>query len=229
MMGFEMLLIFDCDGVVLDSMMLHSEVESEAYRKLGIEISPQDLSRRFSGVRQIEVSRILEQETGRKVPLDFDVEAEKEAVFTQRMKAIPHINDTLETLWDVPRCIASGSGVASLKHMLGLVDLYDHFAPHIFSSEMVSRGKPAPDLFLLAAQKMEADIAGCLVLEDGVAGVEGARAAGMRVFGFVGGSHCDDDQGTRLKEAGAELIFSDMRELPSLIEQFLEPELRRIK
>ena len=134
------------------------------------------------------------------------------------MKAIPRIHETLDALWDIPRCIASGSGVVSLKHMLSLVGLYDHFAPHIFSSEMVPRGKPAPDLFLFAANKMGVEPKECLVLEDGLAGIQGAKAAGMRVFGFVGGSHCDEGHGARLKDEGAEIVFSDMRELPSLLD-----------
>jgi HAD superfamily hydrolase (TIGR01509 family) len=222
-----MLLIFDCDGVVLDSMLLHGEVESEAYGKLGIKISPQELSRRFAGFPQADVSKVLEQETGCKVPPDFDVEKEK--IFTQHLKAIPHVSDVLDVLWDVPRCIASGTGVAALKHMLDLVGLYDQFAPHIFSSEMVVRGKPAPDLFLFAAKRMGVEPKDCLVLEDGIAGVQGAKAAGMRVFGFVGGSHCDAKHGDRLKDEGAEIVFSDMRELPSLIDQFSNSKVRSVK
>jgi beta-phosphoglucomutase-like phosphatase (HAD superfamily) len=85
---------------------------------------------------------------------------------------------------------------------------------------MVAHGKPFPDLFLHASQQMGYPPATCLVIEDGVAGVEAGRAAGMRVFGFIGGSHCGSSHGDQLKAVGAELIFSDMRELPSLIEPY---------
>lgn len=212
-----MLLIFDCDGVVIDSMLLHCEIESKAYGEIGIEISPQDLARRFSGVQQTEVSKILAQETGCKVPSNFDVEKEKKTVFTQRLKAIPHVQEMLDMLADIPRCIASGSDAASLKHMLGLVGLYEYFAPNIFSSEMVARGKPAPDLFLFAANEMSTEPNNCLVIEDGIAGVQAAKAAGMRVFGFTGGSHCYQELSDCLREEGAEEVISDMRELTRLI------------
>ena len=98
-----------------------------------------------------------------------------------------------------------------------LTGLLPFFAPHIYSAEMVARGKPFPDLFLHAADRMGATPATSLVIEDGVAGVEAARAANMRVLGFVGGSHCDPAYADRLYRAGAEHVFSDMRELPELI------------
>ena len=217
-----MLMIFDCDGVVVDSMHLHTEVEAEAYQAIGINITPQELVRRFSGVSDAEVNRILEKETGIAIPSDIalQIDRRKEEVFTQRLKPVAGIRDALMEIRNVPRCIASGTGVDALDHMLEVVKLHDLFAPHIYSSEMVERGKPFPDLFLHAAGKMGYAPTTCLVIEDGIAGVQAGKAAGMRVFGFVGGSHCDDGHGDQLKAAGAELVFSEMRELPSLIEQF---------
>jgi HAD superfamily hydrolase (TIGR01509 family) len=217
-----MLMIFDCDGVVVDSMHLHTEVEAAAYQAIGINITPQELVRRFSGVSDAEVNRILEKETGIAIPSDIalQIDRRKEEVFTQRLKPVAGIRDALVAIRNVPRCIASGTGVNALDHMLEVVKLHDLFAPHIYSSEMVERGKPFPDLFLHAADKMGHTPTSCLVIEDGIAGVQAGKAAGMRVFGFVGGSHCDEGHGDRLKAAGAELIFSEMRELPSLIEQF---------
>lgn len=217
-----MLMIFDCDGVVVDSMHLHTEVEAEAYQAIGINISPQELVRRFSGVSDAEVNRILEKETGIAIPSDiaFQIDRRKEEVFTLRLKPVAGIRDALIGIRSIPRCIASGTGVDALDHMLEVVKLHDLFAPHIYSSEMVERGKPFPDLFLHAAGKMGHSPTSCLVIEDGIAGVQAGKAAGMRVFGFVGGSHCDEGHGDRLKAEGAELIFSEMRELPSLIEQF---------
>jgi HAD superfamily hydrolase (TIGR01509 family) len=217
-----MLIIFDCDGVVVDSMHLHNEVEAQAYEAIGITISPKELSLRFSGVGDSEVYRIISQETGRAIPPDFAVEIErrKKEVFRQRLKPVAGIREALTAIDATPRCIASGTGVDLLYYTLGIVELSDLFAPHIYSTEMVLRGKPFPDIFLHAANEMAQAPANCVVIEDGIPGVQGGRAAGMRVFGFTGGSHCDDEHADRLKAAGAELVFSDMRELPALIEQF---------
>ncbi len=215
-----MLLIFDCDGVVIDSMPLHTEVESEAYRNIGIDISPQELARRFSGISQSEVDRILGEETGVTIPPDFAelLEVQKKLVFAERLQPILNIREILEDdLWDIPRCIASGRELDGLKYDLGVVDLYDLFAPHVFSSDMVSRGKPYPDLFLHAANQMKTQPNKCLVIEDGVSGVEAGVAAGMKVFGFTGGGHSDDSHAERLMAAGAARIFSDMNDLPKLI------------
>jgi beta-phosphoglucomutase-like phosphatase (HAD superfamily) len=108
---------------------------------------------------------------------------------------------------------------------IGITGLYDRFAPNVFSSELVVRGKPAPDLFLYAAQQLGHAPGNCLVIEDTIAGIQAAKAAGMHAFGFVGGTHCDSahsdsKQGERLTAAGAEHLFADMRELPELIKTF---------
>ncbi len=216
-----MLLIFDCDGVVVDSMHLHTEVKSEAYRTIGITLSPKELAMRFSGVGDAEVHRILAEETGRAIPPDIAlrIERRKRDVFAERLKPVAGIREVLTAIDATPRCLASGTGVDLLYYLLGIVGLSEQFAPHIYSSEMVLRGKPFPDLFLHAARELGHSPENCLVIEDGVPGVQAGRAAGMRVLGFVGGSHCDEDHGERLMSAGAELVFSDMRELPSLIEK----------
>lgn len=224
-----MLLIFDCDGVVLDSMTIHNEVESEAYAELGIYLAPQELAKRFAGMPLIEEFRILEREMGILFPPDAEaqIDVRKEKAFNERLKEISGISAALDELKDIPRCIASGSRLEQLRHSLSVANLYERFAPSIYSSEQVARGKPAPDLFLFAAQKMGFPPEDCLVIEDAVAGVQGALAAGMRVFGFTGGQHCshpygDGEQGERLVAAGAEHVFANMRELPSLIERYFD-------
>jgi HAD superfamily hydrolase (TIGR01509 family) len=216
-----MLLIFDCDGVVLDSMPLHTEVESEVYKKYGIDIAPAELGRRFSGVPLVEEFKILSKETGIHIPPEVELEMGglKKEVFARRLKTMPGIEDALERLNGIPRCIASGMRMEELAHSLGIVNLHLLFAPHIFSSEMVAKGKPSPDLFLFAAEQLEQSPAECVVIEDGIAGVQAARAAGMLAFGFVGGSHCDSDLSDRLMGEGAQLVFSDMRELPALVSE----------
>jgi HAD superfamily hydrolase (TIGR01509 family) len=220
-----MLLIFDCDGVVVDSMSLHTEVESEAFRAIGIDVSPKDLAMRFSGVGDAEVHRVLSQESGRAIPPDIAerIGRRKKEVFAERLKPIAGIREVLTALGETPRCLASGTGVDLLYFLLGIVGLTEQFAPHIYSSEMTPRGKPFPDLFLHAANQLGHAPENCLVIEDGVPGVLAGRAAGMRVLGFVGGEHCDEAHEGRLMAAGAELVFSDMRELPTLVERFDKP------
>ena len=107
-----------------------------------------------------------------------------------------------------------------MRVSLGRAGFYDRFAPNIFSAAQVGRGKPAPDLFLFAASKMKASPDRCLVIEDSVAGVSGAVAAGMTVFGFCGGSHCRPGHPETLRAAGAHLTFADMRQLPGLVSEW---------
>ncbi len=185
-----MLIIFDCDGVVIDSTRLLTEVESEAYRCVGIDMSPKELALRFSGVGDFEVYRILAQETGRVIPPDMAarIERRKKEVFAELLKPVDGIREALAAIETTPRCIASGTAVDLLYYSLRTAGLYDLFAPHIYSAEMVLRGKPCPDLFLHAANEMGHAPETCLVIEDGVAGVKAGRAAGMRVFGFTGAS-----------------------------------------
>ncbi|MDE2030087.1 MAG: HAD family phosphatase [Alphaproteobacteria bacterium] len=214
-----MLIIFDCDSVLIDSMPLHNEVESAAYSELGIHIAPAELAVRFAGIPITEEFKILERETGIAIPENFEetLETQKADIFTARLKATDGTAETLARLSGTPRCVASGSRMKSLNHTLGITGLYDDFAPHIFSSEMVARGKPHPDLFLYAAQKMATAPADCVVIEDATSGVKAAKAAGMRVLGYVGGSHCSERHAGLLMECGAERTFADMRRLPEFL------------
>ena len=113
--------------------------------------------------------------------------------------------------------MASSGTPEKIRHGLECAGLYEQLAPHIFSATQVKRGKPAPDLFLFAAEQMKASPARCLVIEDSVPGVTGARAAGMTVLGFHGGSHCQPGHAKLLRAAGAAVVFDDMRELPDLV------------
>lgn len=214
-------LIFDCDGVVMNSMALHTEIEAEAYQALGMSVQASELVLRFSGISQDDVSRTLSAETGIVVPSNFNgiLATRKEIEFKSRLQAMPGLTDAIEELAHLPRGIASGSGMAALKSMLTHTGLYHKFAPHIYSSELVARGKPHPDVFLHAAANMGYDPKDCLVIEDAPEGVKAAKAAGMRVFGFIGGTHCTTDHTRLLKDAGAEVIFRDMRMLPDIMKE----------
>lgn len=220
-----MFLIFDCDGVVVDSSLLHSEVEADAYRSIGITISQIDLIQRFSGFSPADVDKVLEQETGKQIPKGFaaEIDEQKKRVFSERLKPVPGIVHLLRDgpFSKLPRCIASGTNYDLLIHSLKITGCYSLFEPNIFSSEMVLQGKPHPDLFLYAFKESKAyrteTIADSVVIEDGASGILAAKAAGMRAFGFIGGSHGNAELGELLLAAGAELVFSNLSELPCLL------------
>lgn len=212
------LLIFDCDGVLIDSEILHSEVESELGRELlGIDRDPLTHARLFAGKGLQNLLDSWAEESGTPLPprVEEEMARRKREAFTTQLRAIPFVVETLENLTSFPRCVASGTPVPTLEVALKAAGLYDQFAPHLFSSAMVARGKPAPDVFLHAAAAMGAHPDSCVVIEDSEHGVRAALAARMRVIGFIGGSHCDAAQAEKL--FGAHRIIGDMRELPSVL------------
>jgi len=212
------LVIFDCDGVLIDSELIGARVEAAELARVGIPVAEGEILTRFVGMSAQAMFRTLEIEHRRALPEGFAaaVQMAIEAAFERDLQVIPGIHETLDRL-PMARCVASSSTLARLRHSLGLTGLYARFAPHVFSAEQVARGKPAPDLFLHAAAGMRCAPARCLVIEDSISGVRGASAAGMRVWGFVGGGHCADGHDARLREAGAEGVFQDMSELPTLL------------
>ena len=212
------LVIFDCDGVLIDSELIGARVEAAELARIGIPLAEAEILTRFLGMTAQAMYRALEVEHRRTLPEGFAaaVQMEIDAAFERDLQAIPGIHETLDQL-PTASCVASSSTLARLRHSLGLTGLYPRFAPHVFSAEQVARGKPAPDLFLHAASEMGCAPARCLVIEDSVSGVRGAVAAGMRVWGFIGGGHCADGHEGRLRDAGAERVFSHMPDLPALL------------
>jgi HAD superfamily hydrolase (TIGR01509 family) len=212
------LVIFDCDGVLIDSELIGARVEAAELARVGMPLAESEILTRFLGMSAQSMYRALEIEHGRALPGDFavTVQAAIDAAFERDLQVIPGIHETLDRL-ATASCVASSSSLARLRHSLGLTGLYARFAPHVFSAEQVAHGKPAPDLFLHAATAMRCAPARCLVIEDSASGVRGAVAAGMRVWGFIGGGHCADGHDARLREAGAERVFREMTELPTLL------------
>ena len=208
------LVIFDCDGVLVDSEIVSFKVEAEMFAEIGIGLTAHDLLTRFLGTSSASMFAIIEQENGIKLPPDFAQQASRRTLvaFDRKLQPIPGIAELLANLPD-RKCVASSSEPPRIRHSLSLACILHHFEPNIFSSTQVKRGKPAPDLFLLAAESMGAAPARCLVIEDSVAGVTAARAAGMTVLGFTGGSHCLDGHADRLRAAGARDVFGACREL----------------
>jgi HAD superfamily hydrolase (TIGR01509 family) len=214
------LVIFDCDGVLVDSEVISCRAHAETLTRHGYPITFDQVLDRFLG-RSLRHSTLeVEAELGRSLPADFQTEvyAEVFRLFAVSLEAIPHIDTALAAIAR-PICVASSGSPEKISASLNRVGLYDRFAPNIFSAVQVANGKPAPDLFLFAATQMQALPAQCLVIEDSVAGIAAALAAGMTVLGFHGGSHCRPGYGDTLRAAGAAMIFDDMRQLPGLIAQ----------
>lgn len=212
------LIIFDCDGVLVDSEELSSRLLAKALTDQGYRVTPEDCRVRYTGISMRSVIEMVEADWGRKLPADFEERVREHdiEVFGRELKAIPRMADALTRI-SLPVCVASSGAPEKIHHSLTVTELLDFFAPHLFSAHMVERGKPAPDVFLLAAEKMGVASANCCVVEDSEAGVTGARAAGMRVLGFTGGSHTRPGDEDGLKRAGADIVFDDMAQLPGLV------------
>jgi HAD superfamily hydrolase (TIGR01509 family) len=216
------LLVFDCDGVLIDSEIITSHAHARALGELGFAITAEDIVRRFTGMPDTAMYPALEAEWGKPLPADYDTRFKADVIarYASELRAIDGVHAALDALpWR--RCVASSSTPGKLRAGLGAVGLYDYFAPHIFSATQVARGKPWPDLFQFAAEQMNAVPAECLVIEDSVAGVEAALAAGMPVIGFAGGSHCGPGWADKLLAAGADGVFDDMRALPAIVQRRL--------
>lgn len=211
--------IFDCDGVLVDSEVIATTVLLEAIAEVGGQVDEHFAYTRFLGVSTIAVVDILARE--------FKVDLTAEHLINMRsrlrdrlrheLKPIPGVAQAIGQL-ETPYCVASSSQPERIRLALAVTGLLDAFEPHIYSASMVRRGKPAPDLFLHAASSMGLDPAECIVIEDSPAGIQAAQAAGMRVLAFVGGSHA------RLSELHAaatalapDSIIDDMRDLPGLL------------
>ena len=209
------LLIFDCDGVLVDSEILVCTAVSEELTRLGYPITPEEVVRRFAGRPEREIMAEVREDWGQPVPPAY-FSAMKERVhraFTGELQAIAGAAETLREI-SMPKCVASSSAPAKLEQGLRHVSLLDLFAPNIVSAQLVAHGKPSPDVFIFAAGWMRTPVERCLVIEDSTPGVRAARAAGMRVFGFTGGSHCADGHADTLLAAGAEQVVAHMRDLP---------------
>lgn len=205
------LLIFDCDGVLIDSEHLAVRADVACLAEDGIAITEAEILSTYVGISVAGMVADLERRLGSRVAADFADRhhARLRTIFEAELKAMPGIGAVLDS-WRGARCVASSSTPARLRHALGLVGLYDRFAPHIFSAVQVERGKPAPDLFLYAAARMGIEPRASVVVEDSLAGVEAGFAAGMQVIGFTGGSHCPPGHAARLAERGATHVVSDM-------------------
>ena len=207
------LVIFDCDGVLIDSELLSIRADRECLAECGIELSVDEICDRYTGISFAGMVADLEARHG-PLPADFADRHRTRLwpLFETELQAIPGVGAVLDSL-TCKICVASSGRPERLKHALSLVGLYDRFHPHIFSATEVPRGKPAPDLFLYAAERMGVMPERCVVIEDSLPGVTAAVAAGMRVIGFVGASHCRPGDAARLSAQGAIAVIDDMAQL----------------
>jgi len=216
-----MLIIFDCDGVLIDSEIVSAQVDCEFLRELGYDAAPEELAHRFAGFATERIFELVGEELDRAVPDEIIRRAERETDrrLGRTVEPIAGVHDMLNVL-DHPRCICSNSRPERLRVSLTKAGLWERFRPYIFSAREVpgGRGKPAPDVFLHASRVFDANPSEAIVLEDSVAGVTGAVAAGMRAVGFTGGSHTWPGHAEALMEAGAMTVVRRLEDVPATVE-----------
>ncbi|WP_275789425.1 HAD family hydrolase [Pararhizobium gei] len=214
------LIIFDCDGVLVDSEIIASEVEAGLLTEAGYPISTLEMAERFAGMTWHNTLLAIEKEAD--IPLSANLISKNEAILDQRLSSDVEIIEGVKPMlaqMKLPHCICSNSTSKRLAMMLTKVGIKDHFGAHIYSARDLGedRVKPKPDIFLHGAKQFGVDPSRVLVIEDSVHGVHAAVAAGMRVVGFTGASHTYPSHADKLTEAGAETVISRMSAFPGVI------------
>lgn len=204
-------IIFDCDGVLVDSESMSIGVLLKLGKKIGFELKEELAVERFSGVALQQVLHYMEEQTQQKFPSTIidDYRQLSYKAFRQDIQAVPGIPSLLEQL-TVPFCVASNAPQEKIRLNLGLLQLLPYFGEYIYSAYDIERWKPEPDLFLHAAQNMGFAPKDCAVVEDSLAGVQAATAGGFTVFGYARGHRARE-----LSKAGA-IVFDHMDKLPQL-------------
>jgi HAD superfamily hydrolase (TIGR01509 family) len=217
------LLIYDCDGVLVDSEVLASESLAELMTTLGQTMTAAECAQVFGGRSVKDVLTRANEILGRPIPDDMGKEAAQRLLtrFRQELKPIAGAAATVASL-PYPRCVSSSSTPERLRLSLEVTGLAPLFGANVFSAAQVANGKPAPDLFLFAARHLGEHPSGAIVIEDSVPGIEAARAAGMASIGFAGASHVAADLPARLMAAGADLVVTAMAEVPSAVAELID-------
>ena len=211
------LIIFDCDGVLVDSEIIGNRVFAEYLTAQGYPHSAAECCAKYLGMSYASVLMLF-KENGRCLPEAFlkDVHDLIEVELSKNLKAIPGVKSVLESV-KLRYCVASSGTPEKIQNSLTKTDLVDYFDGNLFSFQQVKNGKPAPDLFLFAAEQMGVEPARTLVVEDSKAGVMAGISAGMTVVGFTGGSHIETGHAESLLDLGAQHILADMRQLDELL------------
>jgi HAD superfamily hydrolase (TIGR01509 family) len=212
------LLIFDCDGVLINSQVIQCRIDAAVLAQLGYPTTAEELGRKFIGVATKDMEAYVERAIGQTLPANFEEERDRlvDAAYRLELQAMAGVREAILKI-GIPSCVASNAQTKRVCEVLELTGLLPIFAPNVFGADLVARPKPAPDLFLFAANSMEVEPAECLVIEDSAAGVRAAVSAGMPVVGYHGGSHCFDGYEGDLRVAGALMSFREMFELQGYI------------
>lgn len=214
------LTIFDCDGVLVDSEILGCRIEVELLVDAGYPIQLTDFIERFSGMSWKEILGIIDSESG--LGLSATLVDRTEALLDERLaRDVTAIAGVAEALQALPysRCVCSNTKLDRVEAMLAKVRLDQYFLPNVYSAKDLGEGrsKPKPDIFLHGAARMGVPADRTVVIEDSVHGVMAAKAAGMRVIGFIGGGHTYPRHAEKLLGVGADAIISRMADLPEAI------------
>ncbi len=205
------LVVFDCDGVLVDSERLAVRTEAAILDDLGWSLTESEIVDRFVGRSALHMQHEIERQLRRRIDWESEFEVRYRQVFERELVAVEGIVDALDQI-ATPVCVASSGSHEKIRFSLGLTGLLSRFTGRIFSVEDVEHGKPDPDIFLYAARHMDTEPERCAVVEDSVSGVNAGLAAGMRVFAFAGGV----TPASKLALDGV-VVFDDMRELPRLL------------
>ena len=213
-MTAQQLIIFDCDGVLVDSEPLAAEAYERVYEKHGMSGVGPGIIAQCVGMKQADIIIRIKELTGHhlKPEQEIDLWTVTRDLFSEKLNPTDGIAPFLGTL-KTGRCVASSSSLERIHHSLDVTSLAPHFGDAIFSSSMVKRGKPAPDIFLHAAEKVGVAPANCVVIEDSPFGVQGAVAAGMIAIGYTGGGHTFAGHGEKLKAQGAHAACANWTEI----------------
>ena len=217
------LVIFDCDGVLIDSEIVAAAAELEVYKPYGLEMDAAEFSARMAGLTSADVKLRVEEELEMPLP-DKVIEETKANVDEKVIHEAKMIDgaDTVLDLLDQARCVCSNSPSERLERVLGRLGLYDRFRPYVFSAYQLDppMPKPKPDLHLKAISEFEVEASKTVIIEDSVTGVQAGVAAGCRVIGFTGASHSFAGHADQLVEAGAETVVSRLTDVPAVVEAF---------
>jgi HAD superfamily hydrolase (TIGR01509 family) len=213
------LVLFDCDGVLVDSERLVVDIDVAAVTAAGWPVTREQVVETFVGRSDADVVALIEAQLGHALPADWDAQwdAEYRRVLDEQLEPVPGVRAAVEQVVARGRrtCVASSGSHDKMRRTLGRTGLWELFEGRIFSATEVAHGKPAPDLFLHAAARMEVDPGRCVVVEDSRYGVAAARSAGMRVVGFAGGITPEQHL------ADADVVITDMAVLPGTLDGLL--------
>jgi HAD superfamily hydrolase (TIGR01509 family) len=215
-------LIFDFDGVIADSEAIANTVLANTVTELGHSTTLDQSLARYAGRRWTEVVAEIEAAIGRRLPIDFSGELKRATLerFRADLKEVRGATDFIRRFSQIPRAIASSSSIDRLQLCLSVLGLEAGFGNHVYSADMVARGKPHPDIFLYAANKLGVSPDECLVIEDSASGIRAAVAAGMTTVGLCAASHIRDGHDLRLRDAGAVHLAQSWPDVERIALQF---------